>query len=76
MYSPVLDEKVVRTLYRLKRFYRKPMTEIADELMRKSLPAMNKELVCKVCIGERNNDCKDCYLAKEKEKGGLSENSS
>lgn len=74
MYSPVLSEKAVKTLYRLKQFYRKPMTEIAENLIQKSLYTIDKEFVCRVCIGERNNDCKGCYLAKSKYKKKEGEN--
>ena len=42
------------------------MTEITEELIKKSLCTIDKEFVCKVCIGERNNDCEGCYLAGEK----------
>ena len=68
MYSPVLSEKAVKTLYRLKQSYRKPMTEIAENLIQKSLCTIDKGFVCRVCIGERNNDCEGCYLAERKHK--------
>ena len=70
MYSPVLNEKLVKTLFRLKRACKKPMTEIAEGLIHQSLKAVDRELVCRVCIGERNNDCDGCYLANSKMKGG------
>ena len=63
MYSPILNEELVRTLYRLKRFYKKPMTKMAEELIQKSLCTVDKSRVCGVCVGERNNDCDSCYLA-------------
>ena len=63
MYSPVLSEKTVKTLYRLKQSFRKPMTEIAENLIQKSLCTVDKEFVCRVCVGERNNDCENCYFA-------------
>ena len=66
MYSPILSEKVVMTLYRLKRSRNQPITRIAEELIVKSFNAVEKDLVCRVCIGERNNDCESCYLAGEK----------
>ena len=65
MYSPILNEELVKTLYRLKRFYRKPITTLADELIKQSLKtfiASDKEFICTVCVGERNNDCNGCYL--------------
>jgi hypothetical protein len=70
MYSPVLNESLVKTMYRLKRVWKKPMTEIAEELIKKSLYAVEKEFVCRVCIGERNNDCESCYLEKNPKKEG------
>ena len=66
MYSPVLNEELVKTLYRLKRFYRKPMTEVAEELIRYGLKTVDKEFVCRICIAEGNNDCNDCCLANVK----------
>jgi len=66
MYSPILNEKLVRTLYRVKRSYKRPMTEIAEEMIQKALYSVNKELVCKACVNEKNNDCTDCYLSDGK----------
>jgi hypothetical protein len=66
LYSPLLNEKLVRTIYRLKRVYKKPMTEIAASLIKQSLKVLDTEIVCEVCIGEQNNDCEQCCLkAKE-----------
>ena len=62
VYSPVLSEKATRTIYRLKRFYKKPMTEITETLIQQSLKSVEKENVCRICIGDRNNDCDGCYL--------------
>ena len=62
MYSPLLSEKAVRTIYRLKKVWKKPMTEIADSLIRQSLRAVDKNAVCEVCIGEKNNQCDECCL--------------
>ena len=62
LYSPLLSEKAVKTIYRLKRAWKKPMTEIADYLIQKSLETLDKEVSCAVCIGEKNNDCENCYL--------------
>lgn len=76
LYSPVLSEKATRTIYRLKRVWKKPMTEIAEELIQKSLFAVEKEFVCSVCIGERNNDCESCYLGKNPKKEGGETNES
>jgi len=62
MYSPILSEGLVRTLYRLKRVWKKPMTEIAKLLIQQSLKTVDKQLICQVCISEENNDCNNCYL--------------
>ncbi len=45
-YSQTLNEEIVKTLYRLKRIYRKPMTRIAEELIEKSLLLIDKVSVC------------------------------
>ena len=71
MYSPTLSEKVVKTLYRLKRSCNRPITRIAEELIVKSLNDVEKNLVCRVCISEGNNDCSSCYLANEKKIAGM-----
>jgi hypothetical protein len=65
MYSPALSEKTTKTIYRLKRFYKKPMTEIAEQLIKKSLSKVEKEFICRVCISERNNQCEQCYLKRK-----------
>ena len=62
MYSPVLNEDLVKTIYRLKRVWKKPMTEIADSLIKQSLRVVDKNAVCEVCIGEKNNQCDECCL--------------
>jgi len=76
MYSPALSEKATRTIYRLKRVWKKPMTEIADELIKKSLYTVEKEFVCRVCVRERNDDCENCYLEKNPKKEGGETNES
>jgi hypothetical protein len=58
----LLSEKASRTIYRLKRVYKKPMTEIAESLIQQSLKAVDKEVICEACIGEKNNQCEECYL--------------
>jgi len=63
MYSPTLNPEFVRVLYRLKRAYKKPMTEVAEELIAQALKTADKEFVCKVCISEKNNECKECHLS-------------
>ncbi len=62
MYSPVLNEKTTRTIYRLKKAWKKPMTEITESLIQQSLKAVDKSVVCETCIGEKNNNCDECYL--------------
>ena len=63
MYSPILSEKVVMTLYRLKRSCNRPITRIAEELIVKSLNGVEKAPVCETCIKEKNEECENCYLA-------------
>lgn len=62
MYSPILKEDIVKTLYRIKRVWKKPITKIANDFIEKSLNAVDKNEVCKICIREKNNDCGDCLL--------------
>lgn len=65
VYSPALSDKAVRTIYRIKKALKQPMTEITDNLIQQSLKAVDKEIVCEICIGEKNNDCSDCYLNRK-----------
>ena len=62
LYSPSLSEKATRTIYRLKKAWKKSMTEITDSLIQQSLKQVNKGVVCEVCIAEGNNECNECYL--------------
>ena len=62
MYSPVLNEKTTRTIYRLKKAWKKPMTEITESLIQQSLKAVDKGVVCEVCITGQNNQCEECCL--------------
>jgi hypothetical protein len=62
MYSPELSENAIRTLYRLRRAWKKPMTEILEEMIQSSLKAVDKGVVCEACISEKNNNCAECYL--------------
>jgi hypothetical protein len=43
------------------------MTEIADSLIRQSLKAVDKEVICEACIGEKNNECGNCCLNRKGE---------
>lgn len=63
MYNPRIDCDLIRALYRLKRFYKKPITTIANEMIEKSLRTMDIQSVCKTCIEENNQECDDCILA-------------
>ena len=63
MYNPKIDYKLLRALYRLKRFYKKPITKLADEMIEKSLNGVDKVGVCKTCIQENNQECDVCVLA-------------
>ena len=65
MYSPILSEKAVKTLYRLKRTCNRPITQIAEELIVRSLNSVGKERVCETCIKEKNEECESCYLANK-----------
>lgn len=65
MYSPSLSEKAVRTIFRIKKALKKPMTEIADNLIQQSLRAVDKEVICEICIGDKNNQCEECYLMRK-----------
>ncbi len=62
MYSPDLKQNIVKTLYRIKRVWKKPITKIANDFIEKSLKLVDKNEVCKICIAEKNNDCGDCLL--------------
>ena len=67
LYSPVLSDRAIKSIFRMKRVLKKPMTEIADNLIQKSLKTLDKDVICEVCISEKNNQCEECYLKK----GGL-----
>ncbi len=43
MYSPQLSDEIIRTLWKLKQIYKKPMTKLAEELIKKGLEVMAKE---------------------------------
>ena len=44
MYSPQLSDEIIRTLWKLKQIYKKPMTKLAEELIKKGLEVMAKEV--------------------------------
>lgn len=64
MYSPKLSGKSVATLFRLKRAMKKPMTEILEDMIQQSLKAVDRNVVCEVCISEKNNECRECCLSE------------
>lgn len=64
MYSPVLSEAMVKTLYRLKQVQVRPMTVMVEELLLRALANLDKEPVCEVCVKTNNNDCKSCYFSR------------
>lgn len=63
MYHPSIDERLVRTLYRIKRFSKRPISKLANELIRESLCTIDKEGVCMRCIEENNQECDVCELS-------------
>lgn len=63
MYSPVLRETMVKTLYRLKQTQRRPMTVVVDNLLLRSIACVDKQPVCEMCVRENNNDCGNCYFS-------------
>ena len=66
MYSPVLSESMVKTLYRLKQMQGKPMTVIVEKLLLFSIASVDKKPVCEICVRENNNDCGNCYFSRTK----------
>ncbi len=62
MYQPAISEGAVRALYRVKRAYQMPMTELLEEFVNEGLRNVHKVSVCSVCQEEGNNDCPRCYL--------------
>ncbi len=62
MYSPDLSEGMVKTLYRLKRAWNKPMTAVMEQLLIQSLAKVDKKQVCEICSKEKNNSCEGCYF--------------
>jgi len=66
MYQPAMKEETVRTIYRIKRAYHKPMTNVLEELLSMGLKSADKVSICSVCQAEGNNtDCSDCHLSSE-----------
>jgi len=67
MYNPALDQNLIRVLYRLKQFYKKPITKLANELIEKSLSTIDRESVCRLCKQNQINDCDACYFSSQKD---------
>ena len=63
MYSPMLSETMVKTLYRLKSSQDKPMTVVVEKLILRSIASIDKRPVCEKCTSENNNDCRNCYFS-------------
>ena len=64
MYTPKLSEDVIRTLYRVRTATSKPMTVVADSMIRSGLANVNKHIVCANCVAHGTNDCANCLLAQ------------
>jgi len=62
MYSPVLSETMVKTLYRLKQSQGRPMTVVVEKMLMRSIASIDKGPVCEKCTSENNNDCRNCYF--------------
>lgn len=69
MYSPVLSEPMIKTLYRLKQAQGRPMTVVVEKLLMRSIASIDKGPVCEKCTSENNNDCRNCYFSCIKERG-------
>ncbi len=63
MYSPVLSETMVKTLYRLKCSQDRPMTVVVEKLLMRSIASIDKGPVCEKCTSGNNNDCRNCYFS-------------
>jgi hypothetical protein len=63
MYSPVLSETMVKTLYRLKCSQARPMTVVVEKLLMRSIASIDKGPVCEKCTSANNNDCRNCYFS-------------
>ncbi|KKT92413.1 MAG: hypothetical protein UW91_C0022G0011 [Parcubacteria group bacterium GW2011_GWF2_45_11] len=63
MYSPVLSESMVKTLYRLKQMQGRPMTVVVEKMLLLSIASVDKKPVCEMCVRENNDDCKNCYFS-------------
>lgn len=69
MYSPVLSETMVKTLYRLKQAQSRPMTAVVEKLLMRSIASIDKAPVCEQCTTQNNNDCRNCYFSCIRKEG-------
>jgi hypothetical protein len=66
VYQPAIKDDAIRTLYRIKRAYKRPMTEVLEDVLTAGLRASDSVKVCSICQQEGNNtDCSSCYFGKE-----------
>ena len=63
MYSPVLSDSMIKTLYRLKQAQGRPMTVVVEKLLMRSIASIDKGPVCEKCTNENNNECRSCYFS-------------
>jgi hypothetical protein len=65
MYQPLISEDAVRSLYRVKRAYHRPMTQLLEEFVVEGLRGASRVSVCSACQSECNNtDCNGCYFGQ------------
>ncbi|MCK5612331.1 hypothetical protein KAR91_61230 [Candidatus Pacearchaeota archaeon] len=64
MYQPRIEEETIRSLYRMKQAYKKPMTKILQELVSTAVKTVSREDVCEKCKQQKNDECSECLLAQ------------
>ena len=64
MYQPRIEEETIRSLYRMKQAYKKPMTRILQELVATAVKTVEREEVCLRCRQQGNDECRECLLAQ------------
>jgi len=61
MYQPAMKEEAVRSLYRMKKAFGKPMTSILDDVLSKGFALSDRDKICSVCKQESNDtECRSC----------------
>ena len=72
MYQPAIKDEAVRSLYRMKRAFRKPMTVILNEVLSQGFTLIDRDRICNVCQQEGNaTECSECSFNRAvKRKGG------